>query len=649
MKKQHALLSKKISATLCMLSICLVSFSQVDSVSMTFSTTALTYQNDASNSDLLTGITPFTTGWNVGGGASVSQLTDGIHGDDYTVAGSTVEGAWTTIGATAEYNLGVGSNGTGYDLDSIVSIADWNGAGFGNQGWTIEVQPIGGAYTTLYTVDYQPLDAGSMGTTEVVLANSNGTITTGIEKIKITANSVNAGANGGAFVWRELDVFGSATDSSAIDSSATVPSSLCVLKIMPMGNSITAGYTDNPTWSHLFNFGYRGYLYTSLTNSGYEVQYQGSSLEPWNSIWGDPSLGGTYAPPFDLRTISQDNHHGYGGQTATFLNANIASWLAAEVPDIILLKVGTNAQDQAGANTLVNYITTNYPSIHVIIAQIIPKFSYQQGIVDYNNYIKNTLVPAYQALGKNVTTADLYAPFLTNPSDLTSIDVSLFSNGINHPNDDGYIAIAEAWENAINDLCLCVVGTDTRTECKSYEWIDGITYTENNSTATHNLVGASTNGCDSLVTLNLTINTANIGVTQNQADLLSDAVGANYQWLDCNNSMNVIPNDTNQIFSASINGSYAIEVEENGCIDTSSCLVVITVGMDESWDDPKITTHNNTITIKGKGTATIYNLTGQRVHHSKLTGNTSISLAKGIYLVRVIDEGRSITEKIYLQ
>ncbi len=48
-------------------------------------------------------------------------------------------------------------------------------------------------------------------------------------------------------------------------------------------------------------------------------------------------------------------------------------------------------------------------------------------------------------------------------------------------------------------------GTDTQTACGSYTWIDGNTYTSNNNTATHTLVGAAANGCDSVVTLDLTI------------------------------------------------------------------------------------------------------------------------------------------------
>ncbi|MGJ8660731.1 MAG: LamG-like jellyroll fold domain-containing protein, partial [Bacteroidota bacterium] len=46
-------------------------------------------------------------------------------------------------------------------------------------------------------------------------------------------------------------------------------------------------------------------------------------------------------------------------------------------------------------------------------------------------------------------------------------------------------------------------GTDVQSACGSYTWINGITYTSNNTSATDTLMNS--NGCDSIVTLNLTI------------------------------------------------------------------------------------------------------------------------------------------------
>lgn len=46
-------------------------------------------------------------------------------------------------------------------------------------------------------------------------------------------------------------------------------------------------------------------------------------------------------------------------------------------------------------------------------------------------------------------------------------------------------------------------GTDIQTACDSYTWIDGNTYTASNNSATHTL--PNTEGCDSIVTLDLTL------------------------------------------------------------------------------------------------------------------------------------------------
>jgi len=67
------------------------------------------------------------------------------------------------------------------------------------------------------------------------------------------------------------------------------------------------------------------------------------------------------------------------------------------------------------------------------------------------------------------------------------------------------------------------VGTDVITACDTYTWIDGNVYTADNVTATHVLTG--TNGCDSLVTLNLTIGTATTGT-----DVVSGC--GSYTWID---------------------------------------------------------------------------------------------------------------------
>jgi len=122
-------------------------------------------------------------------------------------------------------------------------------------------------------------------------------------------------------------------------------------------------------------------------------------------------------------------------------------------------------------------------------------------------------------------------------------------------------------------------GTDIQSACDTYTWIDGNSYTSSNSTATHTLTNVA--GCDSVVTLNLTINTVSSAVTQTGALLTADEIGATYQWLNCP-SMTSITGANGQSYTATANGDYAVIVTNNGCSDTSACYTVTGVGIIEN-------------------------------------------------------------------
>ncbi len=114
--------------------------------------------------------------------------------------------------------------------------------------------------------------------------------------------------------------------------------------------------------------------------------------------------------------------------------------------------------------------------------------------------------------------------------------------------------------------------TDTISACVSYTWIDGITYTANDTSATY--LTTNIQGCDSIVSLHLTITPVDTSTIVVDNYLLAVTSNASYQWLDCNNGYAIIEGETNQGFTADDNGSYAVEVTENGCTDTSNCIVV---------------------------------------------------------------------------
>ena len=67
---------------------------------------------------------------------------------------------------------------------------------------------------------------------------------------------------------------------------------------------------------------------------------------------------------------------------------------------------------------------------------------------------------------------------------------------------------SDAGHVRVYDFCIQTSGVDIRSACDSYTWIDGNTYTASNNTATYTLTNAA--GCDSIVTLDLTINSATV-------------------------------------------------------------------------------------------------------------------------------------------
>jgi hypothetical protein len=139
---------------------------------------------------------------------------------------------------------------------------------------------------------------------------------------------------------------------------------------------------------------------------------------------------------------------------------------------------------------------------------------------------------------------------------------------------------AESGHARVYSNCIPTSGTDVLTKCDNYTWIDGNTYTASNNLAQWTLTNAA--GCDSVVTLNLTINPLpDNNVTQSGALLTADQTGATYQWLDCDDNNSIISGETNQSYTPTLTGNYAVEVTMNGCVDTSSCFLVDYSGIEE--------------------------------------------------------------------
>lgn len=228
-------------------------------------------------------------------------------------------------------------------------------------------------------------------------------------------------------------------------------------RILMLGDSLTAGYTNNPEWTEPFEFGFRSGLYKRLSDAKLNFTFVGDSKEPFNNRFGDPTLNGQVTPKLDLRALNQDGHRGYGNNNIGMTTRNLAYVLGEDKPNIILLLIGINDRKENSAQLLDELIGKIYAfdrSIKLIVAQIPPMSTYNQNVDQYNQYIKNTLITKYTAQGFNIATVDMYSLFLTNPTDRKSIDPTRFANGLNHPTNKLYDEMAGLWFRELKQLLI---------------------------------------------------------------------------------------------------------------------------------------------------------------------------------------------------
>ncbi len=98
---------------------------------------------------------------------------------------------------------------------------------------------------------------------------------------------------------------------------------------------------------------------------------------------------------------------------------------------------------------------------------------------------------------------------------------------------------------------------------------------------------SNSNGCDSILSIQVNENLINYMVTYNSGDpdIVVTATGATFQWLEnCDSVASLLVGQTSNILSTpgGGNGSYAVIVTINGCSDTSDCISYNFFGIEES-------------------------------------------------------------------
>lgn len=147
---------------------------------------------------------------------------------------------------------------------------------------------------------------------------------------------------------------------------------------------------------------------------------------------------------------------------------------------------------------------------------------------------------------------------------------------------------------------------------------------------------------------------------KNAANILETEAAGTYQWLDCSNGFIPIANATASIYTATQDGSYAVQITDGNCVDTSECIVLRKVDVPNlSLADiriyPNPTRGHFRITLPqaSSGTLHIYDQQGKEIHSQQLvnshTADVQMDAKPGIYTVHCTSSKGVYTSRLLIQ
>lgn len=169
-------------------------------------------------------------------------------------------------------------------------------------------------------------------------------------------------------------------------------------------------------------------------------------------------------------------------------------------------------------------------------------------------------------------------------------------------------------------------------------------------------------GCDTIMDLNLTVtnlDSSAIRIAANQLEANESDTAAQFQWLNCANNYAKINGAVGKQFTFVQNGSYAVEVSLNNCVDTSACLVISNVALLENLYGFKLFPNPAHSNLKIEAPAgqfehySLMDLSGGLIIYGRLNlnGRTDLDLSNvkaGLYLIRLTGKQIQATQKLQI-
>ena len=288
--------------------------------------------------------------------------------------------------------------------------------------------------------------------------------------------------------------------------------------------------------------------------------------------------------------------------------------------------------------------------------------------IDGNTYTSNNSTATYTLINMfgcdSIVTLDLTINTSTFYTDTqTTCDAYTWMNGVTYTANNTIATFTTT--NFIGCLYVATLNltvnnstssTDVQAACDTYTWIDGNTYTSNNTTAMHTLINSV--GCDSIITLDLTITESVIAIiTQIGADL-SVTLGDTYLWSTT---------ETTQLITPNANETYWCIVTVNGCVSDTAFFDVNYVGINDAaivndlmiYPNPFDNVFNVTFNSKDIQSVDVrvLNILGEVIFIESKTDfigeyNHQFNLkdySKGLYFLEIKTQNGRSTNKLILQ
>ena len=146
--------------------------------------------------------------------------------------------------------------------------------------------------------------------------------------------------------------------------------------------------------------------------------------------------------------------------------------------------------------------------------------------------------------------------------------------------------------------------------------------------------------------------------TDNGDATITASAGTAYQWIDCVTGQAIV-GGTTQTITVTANGDYAVVVTNaGGCSDTSDCVTIDYIGLDENGTSsvqvfPNPTNEQVTVQLHATNIQLeLVDAQGKILHTTYFSNETNVNLTSypvGVYLIRLKTEGETIVKRVVKQ